>query len=180
VLSKNSAGVKAKLERRLRAAKANKDRAYNVIMQGGGEFAEFRDAFAAAKAELESVERELAEVVSSPVIALHPTIAEDYRRQITNLRELLASGPEEARREAFSKVRNLIDRIVVTPADGRGCEIDIEGRLEAVLKLAAGNQPTAVPAMWVSSGAAWGTRTHDPIITKELSPHNALVFQVKI
>ena len=167
-LSKSSAADKAKLERRLRAARANKDRAYKIIMQGGGEFAEFRDAFATAKAELESVERELAELGASPVIALHPTIADDYRRQVANLRELLASGPEETRREAFLKMRNLIDRIVVTPAEGRGCEIGIEGRLEAVLELAAGEMPKAIPAMWVSSGAAWGTRTHDPIITNDV------------
>jgi hypothetical protein len=69
-------------------------------------------------------------------------------------------------------VRNLIDRIVITPAKGRGCEIDIEGRLEAVLELASGDLPKAVPAMWVSSGAAWGTRTHDPIITN----FNMLIF----
>lgn len=52
-LSKSSAADKAKLARRLRAASANKDRLYNIIMQGGGELAELRDAFATAKAELE-------------------------------------------------------------------------------------------------------------------------------
>ena len=28
--------------------------------------------------------------------------------------------------------------------------------------------PTVVPDLWVGSGAAWGTRTHDPIITNDV------------
>jgi hypothetical protein len=71
----------------------------------------------------------------------------------------------ETRREAFAQIRNLIDRTEVRPnEDGCGTAIEFKGRLEVLLKLAASNQPTAVPAMWVSSGAPQTTKVGTQII----------------
>ena len=82
---------------------------------------------------------------------------------------MLQGGSDETRREALTEVRNLIDRIIVLPsAEGRGVAIEIEGRLNAVLELAAGAVPTASPAMYVNGGAACVTRTRDPIITNDV------------
>ena len=73
-----------------------------------------------------------------PVVALHPTVAGDYREQVAALREALASEPE-SRLEVIPKIRALIDRVVVTPAKiGRGVDIALEGRLAAILALATG------------------------------------------
>ena len=67
---------------------------------------------------------------------------------------------------ALNEVRNLIDRITVFPStDGRGVSIEMDGRLNAVLELAAGATLTASPALYVKGGAACVTRTRDPIIT---------------
>ena len=129
-------------------------------MDGGQEFDEIRDALAAAKAELAKIETQRADLAVPPVIALHPDLAGDYRRRVANLRELLQGGSDETRREALNEVRNLIDRIVVAPSsEARGVSIELEGRLNAVLELAAGATPTASPAMYVNGGAACATRT---------------------
>ena len=168
-LAKSASREEAVLERRQRAAQRNKDRLWKAFMDGGREFDEIRDALAAAKAELAKIETQRADVAVPPVIALHPDLAGDYRRRVANLRELLQGGSDEARREALNEVRNLIDRIIVAPSiEARGVSIEIEGWLNAVLQLAAGTTPTASPAMYVNGGAAWGTRTHDPIITNDV------------
>jgi len=70
-------------------------------------------------------------------VALHPRIADDYRRQVADLNHALADPA--ARAEAIPALRNLIDRIVVLPRpNGRGVLLEVEDRLAAILALAGG------------------------------------------
>lgn len=93
-----------------------------------------------------------------PVIALHPGIADSYREQVEKLSDALAS--KEARQEARTAIRNLIDRIVLTPAkQGRGVDIEIEGRLAAIVALATGNRTDFTPPT-LSVERAKGTRQY--------------------
>ena len=128
----------AKLQRRVAEARGKVDRLIAAIANGGAEFADVRDALAKARSELDAAERSLADAEAMPVVALHPKVATNYRRQIEALNEALADP--EARFEAIPALRNLIDRIVVTPNPrGRGVLLDVEGRLAAILDLASGN-----------------------------------------
>jgi site-specific DNA recombinase len=77
------------------------------------------------------------------VIALHPGIVGDYRRNVAALQELLNAGGEDEQYDARQRLRSLIEKVVVSPAEGRpGTAISLEGRLAALLDLAAGRAAT--------------------------------------
>ena len=74
-----------------------------------------------------------------PVIALHPTIIDDYRRQIAELNRALTANPE-ANIETIPVLRSLIERLIICPAcTPRGVTIEVQGKLAAILSLATGN-----------------------------------------
>lgn len=74
---------------------------------------EILDALASAKAERDSLATQLAELEQLPVVALHPKIAEDYRRQIADLAAALAEP--EGRTEVVPILRGLVDQVMLTP-----------------------------------------------------------------
>lgn len=127
------------LQRRHAEASRKLERLVEAIASGAGEFDEFKGALAKARAERDQAAEQLAEVEALPVVALHPTIAAEYRRQVEELHVALADP--EARIQAVPAVRNLIDRIVLTPnPEGRGVLIQVEGRLAAIVALATGRE----------------------------------------
>lgn len=131
---------KATLERQLQAASAKVERLVAAVAEGGGEFAEIRDALRAARRDRDRLAAELAEIDAVRVIALHPAIADEYRRQVADLRTALAEPA--ARDAAIPVLRELIDRIVLTPnPTGRGVTVEVKARLAAVVELATGEQP---------------------------------------
>ena len=88
-----------------------------------------------------AAKEQLAQIEALPVVALHPTIADDYRKQVAELHTALADP--EARAGAIPAIRSLIDRIILKPNPaGRGVEIEVEGRLSAIVALATGAEPT--------------------------------------
>lgn len=128
------------LERQLQAATAKVDRLVTAVAEGGGEFAEIRDALRAARSDRDRLAAELAEIDAIRVIALHPAIAEEYRRQVADLRTALAEPA--ARDAAIPVLRELIDRVILTPNPaGRGVLVEVKARLSAVVELATGEQP---------------------------------------
>jgi DNA invertase Pin-like site-specific DNA recombinase len=144
-------------ERRRDAAGQRVDRLLRAVTDGGSEFAEIRDALVRARAELASVETEIANSSAGAVIALHPGIADEYRRCVAGLRELLADPDEDRVYAARQQIRSLIDQVVVSPANsGKGTSVALEGRLAAILGLAGGGPATS---LYDSAGAQDGTRT---------------------
>jgi DNA invertase Pin-like site-specific DNA recombinase len=133
--------------RRDRAAR-DVDRLVRAVTDGGSEFAEIRDALTRARAELEAAETAIANSQCSSVVALHPNIADEYRRCVEELVEIVNGDPDdEPVRDARRAIRGLIDRVVVSPAEsGRGTTITLEGRLEALLTLAGG--PPVKPGLY--------------------------------
>ena len=126
-------------QRKLDEAKAKIGRLVAAIASGAGEFTEVHQALATAKADCAAAEEQLAEIAALPVVALHPTIADDYRKQVAELHTALADP--EARTGAIPALRALIDRIVLSPNPvGRGVEIEIQGRLNAIVALATGSE----------------------------------------
>jgi site-specific DNA recombinase len=148
-------------ERRLEQARLKVERLVRAVTDGGSEFAEIRHALDRARDELASAETAIADTSAGSVIALHPNIAEEYRRSAANLRQLLKEGDEDSRRDTEQRIRALIDRIVVSPAEtGPGTAIALEGRLEALLALAGGTPATSV---YDNVGAQERTRTSTPL-----------------
>ncbi len=131
---------RAKLEKRLVDATSRIDRLVAAIASGAGEFAEIKDAMQKARSEREAAAEHLQDLDTDPVIALHPTIAADYRRNVDDLNAKLADP--YTRDEAVPTLRKMIDRIVLTPAEtGRGVNIAVEGRLAAMLALSGAMPP---------------------------------------
>jgi hypothetical protein len=106
---------------------------------------------------LAAAELALVDGSAGAVIALHPGIAEDYRRAVAGLRELLEDPDDDRVRAARRNIRSLIDQVVVSPApSGKGTSIALEGRLAAILGLAGGGPATSP---YDNGGAQNGTHT---------------------
>ena len=94
------------------------------------------------KDELEQISEKQAELQKQietqshkvrPVL-IHPTMALRYRKAVTGLRQSLKSGQGT---QAKEHVRALIEKIVLTPKEGRKeLSIDIYGDLAGILKIA--------------------------------------------
>lgn len=137
-----------RLQRAIDEAERKVTRLVAAIAAGGGEFVEVKDALAKARADRDNARDSLNQIEALPVVALHPTVAADYRREVEQLHKSLKDP--EAKEATIPALRSLIDRIILTPAPvGRGVEVAIEGRLASILGLATGCE---VPETLYASG----------------------------
>jgi hypothetical protein len=68
------------------------------------------------------------------VLAIHPKTAQRYEQRVAEIHAALSKGGEAAR-EAVELVRELIDRIVVTPTDdGEPMKLELVGNVAALLE----------------------------------------------
>ncbi len=135
-------GKRENVERDLAQARAAVGRLVSAIAQGGGEFAEIREALAKAKADASRCEAELAEFDAVPVIALHPQLIATYKARVAELGRHLMEG-EEARLKALPWIRSLIDMIEVQDSDTApdNATVTVTGSLDAVIGMATGRAP---------------------------------------
>lgn len=139
---------RSKLERRLAEATRKVDRLVAAIASGAGEFAEVRAVLTKARADRDEATEALQEIEADNVVALHPSILDDYRRQMGDLTTALSTDPD-LRAEAVPIVRGLIERVTVTPSEGpKGVDIEVTGKLANILSLAAGRAVRA-PGMFL-------------------------------
>jgi site-specific DNA recombinase len=86
--------------------------------------------------ELENRREALTASLDAPTPAqlrLHPNLAQVYRDKVARLHEALQSGPDAP--EALERLRQIIERIVLTPVpDARGFEIELVGEIAAMGK----------------------------------------------
>lgn len=133
--SRDAARERTQLERRAADAERKVANLVTAIAAGGNEFAEIRTALATAKAEAAEARRQLAGLDALPTIALHPGLAQQYRKAIEELHQELAD--EDTRKEAAPRLRKLIARVVVTPsAEKRGVDLQVIRQIDEVLALA--------------------------------------------
>ena len=152
---------RSRIAKRHHEAVAKVNRLVEAIANGADAFVEIKAVLASAREERDRLEAELREIDALPVIALHPGIAEDYRRQVRELARALTAD-EEARLQTAPIVRGLIDRVIINPNSGlRGVNIEVFGKLASLLTLATGeSEPLAqTSAMYAVSGAGEGNRT---------------------
>lgn len=109
-----------------------------AIAAGASDVPEVVAALQTARAERQQLEEQIGDSDAARVITLHPSFAEAYRGAVEALTDHLA-GDEEDVRAARNAIRALIDRVVLTPREnGRGMDIDLDGRLHAMMALATG------------------------------------------
>lgn len=117
------------------------ERLVSAIAAGAGDVPEVIDALHKAKSERASIAEQLGEAEADRVITLHPNIAASYRKAVADITGLIA-GDEEENRAARRALRSLLDRVILTPrTDARGLEVEIEGRLAAMLDIGTGKAP---------------------------------------
>ena len=117
----------AKIDREL-------DTLLNLILKGGA-----ADAINSKMVLLEHRKKELALFLAEaeePPPLLHPLMALQYRKRVQQLYEALQDEEEEKRVEAADILRSLVDKIVLTPVDGK-VEIDVQGDLAGILMISA-------------------------------------------
>jgi site-specific DNA recombinase len=125
---------RARIERQLGEAERKLKRMLEAFADGGSEFAEIRGMLATAKADKERLTRELASIDAIPtVLTFHPRLDEEYRRQVEALEAALAEP--HAAMEAVPRARSMIARIIVTPAEQRGVQIEVVRRVDQVLAI---------------------------------------------
>ncbi|MBI0475267.1 hypothetical protein D9601_07875 [Sphingomonas sp. MA1305] len=108
-------------------------------MEGGvGDYAEMKARLAAALAERAEIDREAEEGAVVLEAAMHPNLAEAYRRNVDRLTEVLTETDMEAG-DARQAIRNLIELITAEPRrEGRGLDLIVHGRLAQILHVANG------------------------------------------
>jgi site-specific DNA recombinase len=117
------------------------DMLVDMILGGGA-----ADRLNAKMLVLEQRRRELEEWLihaTEPPPLLHPEMASYYRRQVESLHELLRDGSPSERLTATDILRSLISAIVLNPA-ADGLEIDVQGDLAGILKVASNAKSHAV------------------------------------
>ncbi|HWL47993.1 MAG TPA: recombinase family protein, partial [Sphingomonadaceae bacterium] len=126
-----------RLKRAHRETSQKVDRLVEAIARGV-DLDEIRDVLGRLRIERDQLKAEIDELDSLPVIALHPTAAEDYRREVASLFASLESNPN-SRLETIPKLRRLIGRVDIFPAEtGRGTRIEVTARMAAMIALATG------------------------------------------
>ena len=89
---------------------------------------------------------------TSPVIDLHPNLAELYRRKVTDLQGALNADPV-TRAEAVAILRSLIDKIVLHPGKKRGeLSVELDGQLDSIVEFAHKKRDDVEVMKWVVAG----------------------------
>ncbi len=109
-----------------------------------------RDRLLELEAREAELKRELAGAAAAdPPPALHPHLAETYRRKVADLETAL--NDPASRAEAALALRALIEAVIVRPEADGNLALELFGELAALLRLGAAQTQTAAPG-----GAAAG------------------------
>lgn len=124
----------SRLDRKIAETARRIDRLVEAIADGGSSFAQIRDTLATTRADHDRLTKERASLAALPVLALHPGLADQYRRQVEELAQLLADP--DASLEAVPRLRALIDHIELWPSAGaRGVDLRVVRHIDEVLRM---------------------------------------------
>lgn len=131
--AREEAGSERKAKSRVGEIDRQIERLVGAIANGAGDVPEVVAKLREAREERAQIEQQLAETDSARVIALHPGVAESYRKAVAQLTQMLA-GDAANHRRAREGIRALLNQVILTPIeDGKGMSIEIEGRLAALM-----------------------------------------------
>jgi len=135
-LNDGKARRRSDLGRRLASAEADIKRTVDLLVKGYPTRA-LKERLAELEAERTAIEADLA-AVTPPPIELHPNVAESYRCKVADLKAALLAADEANRADAFRVIREF-ERIVIRPRGPyRPVDIEIHGRLAALLQASTG------------------------------------------
>ncbi len=141
-LVKSQAKSRRSAERDL-AAVARKIAGVIAAIEAGGDPRSLAARINELEAERRAIEARLPSR-DAEVLALHPATAERYKQRVADMHVALSKG-DEAGREAVELVRELIDRIVVTPGDdGEPMKLELVGNVAALLEEQSPNRGATV------------------------------------
>lgn len=131
-LTKDTARQRRDAERDL-AAVDRKIAGIVSAIEAGGDPRALSQRLNDLEAERRTVAARLPAADGSDVLTLHPHAADRYRAKVADIHAALSKG-DAAAREAVALVRELIDRIVVTPGAGGGpMQLELVGNVAALL-----------------------------------------------
>ncbi len=102
------------------------------IIEQGGYYRALSDRLSELEAKQDQLKAQLEDVPVAELPDIHPNVADVYRRRIERLTEAL-SHPDDAL-EAATAIRQVIDRIVITPGEARrDLAVTLHGDLGTIL-----------------------------------------------
>lgn len=105
-----------------------------AAIEAGGDTRSLAERINGLEAERRAIEARLPSCGADEVLILHPKVAERYRRRVDEIHTALSKG-NDAAREAVELVRELIERIVVSPTDdGEPMKLELVGNVAALLE----------------------------------------------
>jgi site-specific DNA recombinase len=100
-----------------------------------------KDDLAAVAARQAELEEALAQAPKEPRPLIHPAMARRYRAQVKAPREALGDTARQG--EAAALIRGLVEKVVLTPEEGKDdLAIDLYGDLAGILEIAAHDNAT--------------------------------------
>jgi DNA invertase Pin-like site-specific DNA recombinase len=132
-LAKGRAKTRRAAEREL-AAVMRKISGVITAIESGGDPRSLALRINELEAERRAIEARLPSRDADEVLTLHPKTAERYKQRVADIHTALSKG-DKAARAAVELVRELIDRIVVTPTDDGGpMKLELVGNVAALLE----------------------------------------------
>ena len=122
------------LSKRLARIKRETRRAVDAILENPRSQL-LQERLAELEREQEETEAALAGIEPPPVIEFHPSAADSYRKKVRDLRAALAECGEDDKAEATAAIRELVDKVTITPTGPYGpVDLTIHGRLATLLE----------------------------------------------
>ncbi len=151
---------RAKLERRRDQLTGRAGRLIDAIADGLGDYALAKQRLIDAQAELDAVERQLADIDIVNDIDWRPAVASAYRLYVEQLQESLASDGEEYA-QAHNALRAMVGKVVMTPNEkARGANLELHGIIAAILNAGTNQAPSGAECMPVLVAGARLSRWH--------------------
>lgn len=142
---REEANERPAIERKIGKVDGRIERLIDALADGIGDIDRVKQRLRDAHAEKLALEECLANLDAKGVVALHPNVALEYRREVEALnRALKGNDAPEICDEVIPRIRALVDSIILTPrTGGRGVDIEVTGRLARIIELATGREPEA-------------------------------------
>lgn len=132
-LAADSTNRRAKLDQRLAAVQRELERVVGLVVKGILTEAEAAGQLPTLRADKAKMEADIAAVGDKPkIVELHPTADRAYLKAIDQLEATLAEPSEDKAHPAIEPIRELIDRVVVTP-QRMNLLVQVEGKLDALI-----------------------------------------------
>ncbi len=150
----NAVKHRSQLERELAETEGKLDRQLDLYENNVITKEKLKERIDGLEDRIAAIRREIAQSAVPTTYTLHPRAVDRYRELIGRLHAALADDDAQAAREAF---RGLLDRVVFIPDEGKGqFQVELHGRLAALLEPQKSKTPQAMTACEVMLGAGTG------------------------